>query len=175
MLPQFLPWAAQVVGVHPVLVWQVPLVQVWPVGQVQVICPPQPLETVPQALPTPPEPQLRGTQAGWQVPLLVPLQTSPEVQLQLIEPPHPFGRVPQLSPVFPAGQPLTVHPHWFGVPPPPHVWGAVHVPQLTVPPLPSGMVPQLAFAAMQRAGPPDEPVEQAGGLVGGFGILQTEW
>jgi hypothetical protein len=35
------------------------------------------------------------------------------------------------------------------------------------------MVPQLAFAAMQRAAPPD-PVEQAGGLVGGFGSLQAE-
>jgi hypothetical protein len=35
------------------------------------------------------------------------------------------------------------------------------------------MVPQLAFAAMQRAGPLDEPVEQAAGFVGGFGIWQA--
>jgi hypothetical protein len=34
------------------------------------------------------------------------------------------------------------------------------------------MVPQFAFAAMQSAGPP-EPVEQAGGFVGGFGIWQA--
>jgi hypothetical protein len=68
---------------------------------------------------------------------------------------------------------LTVHPHWFAVPPPPHVSGAVHVPQLTVPPWPSGIVPQLALAAMQSAAPP-APVEQATGLVGGFGILHAE-
>ena len=60
------------------------------------------------------------------------------------------------------------------MPPPPHVLGAVHVPQFTVPPLPSGMVPQLAPAAMQRAGPVDEPVEQATGFAGGVGIPQTE-
>jgi hypothetical protein len=36
------------------------------------------------------------------------------------------------------------------------------------------MVPQFAFAAMHNAGPFDEPVEQAGGFVGGVGILQTE-
>jgi hypothetical protein len=49
------------------------------------------------------------------------------------------------------------------------------VPQFTVPPWPSGIVPQLALAAMQSAGPPEEPVEHAGGFEGGFGILQAEW
>jgi hypothetical protein len=83
--------------------------------------------------------------------------------------------VPQVSPVFPAGHVFTVHPHWFAVPPPPHVCGAVQVPQLTVPPWPSGIVPQLAFAAMQSAGPPEVPVEQAGGFAGGFGIWQAVW
>jgi hypothetical protein len=68
---------------------------------------------------------------------------------------------------------LTVHPHWFDVPPPPQVWGAVHVPQLTVPPWPSGMVPQFALAAIHNAGPP-EPVEHAGGLLGGLGIWHAE-
>jgi len=51
----------------------------------------------------------------------------------------------------------------------------VQVPQLTVPPLPSGIVPQLALAAMQSAGPPEEPVEQAAGFDGGLGILHVEW
>ena len=106
--------------------------------------------------------------------MLAPLQVSPAAHEQLSEPPQPLGTVPHTSPVFPAGQLVVVHPHWFAVPPPPHVCGAVHVPQLTVPPLPSGIVPQLALAAMQSAGPPDEPVEQATGLVGGLGILHAE-
>jgi hypothetical protein len=96
--------------------------------------PPHPSEMEPHLLPTPPEPQLSGTQAGWHVPLLVALQVSPLVHVQPRVPPHPLGIVPQLSPVFPAGQVLMVHPHWFAVPPPPHVCGAVHVPQLTDPP-----------------------------------------
>jgi hypothetical protein len=37
------------------------------------------------------------------------------------------------------------------------------------------MVPQFALAAMQIAGPPEEPVEHAGGFDGGFGIWQAEW
>jgi hypothetical protein len=174
MLPQFFPCAAQVVGVQPPPVWQVPLVHVWPTGQEHVIVPPQPSESDPHLLPTPPEPQDSGTQAGWHVPLLVALHVSPDVQLQLSEAPHPSGIVPQLSPVLPAGHVLVVHPHWFAVPPPPQVCGAVQVPQFTVPPWPSGIVPQFAFAAMHSAGPPDVPVEQAGGFAGGVGIWQTE-
>jgi hypothetical protein len=150
-------------------------VHVSPTGQEQVIVPPQPSETVPHLLPTPPEPHVSGTQLGWQVPLLAALHVSPDTQEQLRVPPQPFGMLPHVSPVLPAGHVLTVHPHWFAVPPPPQVSGAVHVPQFTVPPWPSGMVPQLAFAAMHRAGPPEEPVEHAGGLVGGVGMLQTEW
>jgi hypothetical protein len=50
----------------------------------------------------------------------------------------------------------------------------VQVPQLTVPPWPSEIVPQFAFAAMHSAGPPELPVEHAGGFVGGLGIPQTE-
>jgi hypothetical protein len=126
-------------------------------------------------LPTPPDPHVSGTHAGWQVPLLVPLHVSPEAQVQLSVPPHPLGIVPHMSPVLPAGHVFVVHPHWFGVPPPPHVCGAVQVPQLTVPPWPSGIVPQFAFAARHSAGPPDVPVEQACGLVGGLGILQAVW
>jgi hypothetical protein len=37
MLPQFFPCAEHVVGVQPPPVWQVPLVQVSPTGQLQVI------------------------------------------------------------------------------------------------------------------------------------------
>jgi hypothetical protein len=37
------------------------------------------------------------------------------------------------------------------------------------------MVPQFAFAARHSAGPPEEPVEQAGGFEGGLGMLQAEW
>jgi hypothetical protein len=148
-------------------------VQVSPLGQVQVMVPPQPSETEPHALPTPPEPHPLGTQAGWQVPLLVALQTFPATHEQLSVPPQPFGMLPQLSPVLPAGQLLVVQPHWLATPPPPQVCGAVQVPQLTVPPFPSEMVPQFAFAAMQSAGPFDEPVAHATGFVGGFGIIQA--
>ena len=83
--------------------------------------PPQPSPTAPQALPTPPEPQVFGTQAGWQVPLVVELQTSPATQAQLRVPPQPSGMLPQVSPVLPAGQVLVVQPHWLAVPPPPQV------------------------------------------------------
>jgi hypothetical protein len=82
-----------------------------PVGQLQLMVPPQPSDRLPQALPTPPDPHDLGTQAGWQVPLLVLLQTSPETQLQLSVPPQPSGIVPQVSPVLPAGQLLVVQPH----------------------------------------------------------------
>jgi hypothetical protein len=152
----------------------VPFVQVSPLGHVQVICPPQPLEIVPQALPTPPEPQVVGTHVGWHVPLLEALQVSPDSHEQLRVPPHPFGIVPHESPEAPAGHVFVVHPHWFAVPLPPQVSGAVHVPQLTVPPWPSGIVPQFALAAMHRACPPD-PVVHAGGFVGGLGSLQAVW
>jgi hypothetical protein len=121
MLPQFLPCAEQVVGVQPPPVWQVPLEQVSPTGQLHVMLPPHPSEIVPHLLPTPPDPHVSGTQAGWHVPLLVPLQVSPEAHVQLSVPPHPFGMVPHMSPVAPAGHVFVVHPHWFAVPPPPHV------------------------------------------------------
>jgi len=111
MLPQFLPCDAHVVGVHPPPVWQVPFVQVSPTGQVHVIWPPQPSETDPHLFPTPPEPQVIGTQLGWHVPLLVLLHVSPAVHEHASVPPHPFGTVPQVSPVLPAGHVLTVHPH----------------------------------------------------------------
>jgi hypothetical protein len=97
MDPQFLPCAAHVVGVQPP-VWQVPLTHVCPVGQVHVMVPPQPSDTLPQALPTPPDPQVLGTQVGWHVPLLAPLQVCPATQEQLSVPPHPLGMLPQLSP-----------------------------------------------------------------------------
>jgi hypothetical protein len=98
MLPQFLPCAAHVVGVHVPPVWQVPLVHVSPTGHVQVIVPPQPSDTLPHALPTPPEPQVFGTHVGMQVPLLVELQLSPAAQLHDSVPPQPLGIVPQESP-----------------------------------------------------------------------------
>jgi hypothetical protein len=164
--PQFFPCAAQVVGVQVPPVWQLPLVHVSPVGQVQVIVPPHPSATEPHALPTPPDPQPLGTHVGWHVPLLVALHVSPEVQAHESVPPQPSGIVPQVSPVLPAGHALTVQPHWLAVPPPPHVCGEAHVPQLTVPPCPSEIVPQFAFAARQRAGPPP-PTEHASGLAGG--------
>src|SRR6516225_4734385 len=59
MLPQSLPCAEHVIG------------------------PPHPSETVPHLLPTPPEPQVIGTHAGWHVPLLVALHVSPDTQVQL--------------------------------------------------------------------------------------------
>jgi hypothetical protein len=173
--PQFLPWAAHVVGVQPLPAWHVPFVHVSPVGHEQVRVPPHPFETVPHALPTPPDPQVSGTHADWQVPLLVALHVSPAAHPQFNVPPQPLGIVPHVSPGLPAGQVCVVQPHWLAVPPPPHVCGAVHVPQLTVPPLPSGIVPQLALAAMQSAGPLDEPVPHACGLAGGFGILHCVW
>jgi hypothetical protein len=175
MLPQFLACAVQLVGVQPPPVWQVPPTQLWLTGQVQVIVPPQPSDTGPQAAPTPPEPHVFGVHAGWHVPLLVPLQTSPERQAQLSVPPQPLGTLPQLSPLFPAGQLLVVQPHWFGVPPPPQVSGAVQVPQFTVPPLPSEMVPQLALAAVQIAPGLPPPVEHMTGFAGGLGSWQAEW
>jgi hypothetical protein len=174
IVPQFFPCAEQVVGVQPVPAWQAPWVHVSPTGQLHVIVPPHPLETVPQALPTPPEPHVMGTHAGWHVPLPDPVQVSPETQPQLSVPPQPLGTAPQVSPWLPAGHARVVHPHWFATPPPPHVWGAAQVPQLTVPPLPSGMVPQLALAAIQRAGPPEDPVPHAWGEVGGLLILHCE-
>jgi hypothetical protein len=172
MDPQFLPCAAHVVGVQPP-VWQVPLTQVCPVGQVHVMVPPQPSDTLPQALPTPPDPQLFGTQVGWHVPLLAALQVCPETHEQLRVPPQPLGMLPQLSPWLPAGHAFTVQPHWFGVPPPPHVCGAVQVPQLIVPPCPSEMVPQLALAEAQVTGG-GPPTTQASGFAGGLGVLHAE-
>jgi hypothetical protein len=106
-----LAWAEHVVGVQPPPVWQVPFVHVSPTGQVHVIWPPQPSETAPHLAPTPPEPQVIGTQFGWHVPLLVPLHVSPVAHEQVSVPPQPFGIVPHVSPVFPAGHVLTVHPH----------------------------------------------------------------
>src|SRR4029077_17189973 len=143
-------------------------------GQVHVIVPPQPFDSVPHALPTPPDPHDVGTHAGWHVLLLDPVHASPAAHAQLSVPPQPSGIVPHESPWVPAGHVLTVHPHWLTVPPPPHVRGAVHVPQFPVPPWPSGIVPQLAFAAMQRDPPPPPPVAQASGLAGGFGSLHCE-
>ncbi len=64
MLPQFLACAVQLVGVQPPLVWHVPLTHDSPTGQVQVIVPPQPSDTGPQAAPTPPEPHVFGVHAG---------------------------------------------------------------------------------------------------------------
>src|SRR5215468_11714027 len=58
MLPQFLACAVQLVGVQPPPVWQVPLTHDSPTGQPQVMVPPQPSDTGPQAAPTPPEPQV---------------------------------------------------------------------------------------------------------------------
>src|SRR5215468_1216350 len=77
MLPQLLAeqtWGVQVLVTHTLLmqvalVWQVPLTHDSPTGQPQVMVPPQPSDTGPQAAPTPPEPQVLGTHAGWQVPL----------------------------------------------------------------------------------------------------------
>jgi len=140
-----------------------------------VMVPPQPLDTVPHELPTPPDPQVSGVHAAWQVPLLAALHASPEAHAQFSVPPQPLGIVPQVSPAFPAGQVCVVQPHWLATPPPPHVCGAVQVPQFTVPPLPSGIVPQLAFAAMHSAGPLEEPVPHACGFVGGVEILHCEW
>lgn len=52
MLPQFLPWAAQVVGVHDAL--HTLLMQLWPEGQEpQPSVPPQPSEALPQLKPSP--------------------------------------------------------------------------------------------------------------------------
>ena len=159
---------------HVPPVWHVPLVHVSPTGQVHVIVPPQPFDSVPQALPTPPDPHDVGTHAGWQVPLVEALQVSPEAHEQLSVPPQPFGMLPHESPWAPAGHVLTVHPHWLAVPPPPHVCGAVHDPQFTVPPWPSGIVPQLALAAVHTDPPPPPPVEHATGFAGGFGSLHCE-
>jgi hypothetical protein len=170
-----LPCAEHVVGVQPLPAVHAPFVHVSPVGHEQVMVPPHPFETVPHALPTPPDPQVSGTQAAWHVPLLAALHVSPAVHAQLSVPPQPLGMVPHESPALPAGQVCVVQPHWLAVPPPPHDCGAVHVPQLTVPPLPSGIVPQLALAAMQSAGPVDEPVPHAWGFVGGVGILHWVW
>jgi hypothetical protein len=86
-------------------------VHVSPTGQVHVIWPPQPSETVPHALPTPPDPHARGTQVGWQVPLPAPLHVSPVAHEQFKLPPQPSGIAPQPSPVLPAGQVLTEQPH----------------------------------------------------------------
>ena len=80
-------------------------------GHVHVMVPPQPSETVPHALPTPPDPQLIGTQLGWQLPLLAPLQVWPLAHEQLSVPPQPFGTAPQTSPVLPAGHFFDVQPH----------------------------------------------------------------
>lgn len=132
--PQFFPWAAHVVGVHVPPVWQVPPVHVSPTGHPHVIVPPHPFGRVPHALPVPPDPQLVGTQLGWQVPLLAALHVSPDAHEHCNVPPHPSGMLPQVSPWLPAAHPFTEHPHWFAVPAPPHVWGALQVPQLTVPP-----------------------------------------
>jgi hypothetical protein len=79
-------------------VWHVPLVHVSPTGQLQVIVPPQPFESVPQALPTPPDPHDVGTHAGWQVPLVDALQVSPDAHEQLSVPPQPSGMLPHESP-----------------------------------------------------------------------------
>jgi hypothetical protein len=73
--------------------------------------PPQPSDTEPQALPTPPDPHVIGTQLGWQVPLLAALQVCPLAQEQLSEPPQPFGTVPHTSPAFPAGHVFVLQPH----------------------------------------------------------------
>ena len=52
MVPQFLPWAAQVVGVQPQTLATVPPPQLWGGVQLpQAMLPPQPLGIVPQFLP----------------------------------------------------------------------------------------------------------------------------
>ena len=103
MLPQFFPWAAQVVGVHEPL--HTLLMQLWPAGQVpQLSAPPQPSPTVPQFLPR--LAQVFGVHGIVQVPFV---QVCPLGQVpQFIVPPQPSLIVPQLPVIQTPGTQVVV-------------------------------------------------------------------
>jgi hypothetical protein len=154
MLPQFFPWAAQVVGVQQVLL----LVQTWPVRHVpQLSVPPQPLEIVPQFFPwaahvvgvqqvpllhTCPDlqqlvPQVKAGATQVQVPL---------TQVKLV--PHTWPHVPQLCgsvPVLTQVPAQQVVPIAHLCPQAPQlallVWRLTHVPEHSVVPAGQGQIP----------------------------------
>jgi hypothetical protein len=118
--PQFLPWAAHVVGVQPQTLGVPAPPQVFvPVQEPQGRVPPQPLEIEPQFLPW--AAQVVGVQPQTLAAPAPPQVLGPVQAPHSSVPPQPLGIEPQFLPW--AAQVVGVQPQTLGAPAPPQVCG----------------------------------------------------